>query len=181
MIIAAAGRLIDKSDADARRFPLKNAALVRERISKLFEREAATILISSAACGADLLAQDAARSLKMRRYVILPFERGRFLEKSVRSRPGDWEELFDLVCDEAEREGNLIVLEGFEDEEDEAKAYSAATAEILKKAKSLQSSGEEVSAVVIWEGKAKDAGDETAAFAEKARALNFGVKEILTK
>jgi hypothetical protein len=179
MIITLAGRLIDSANADESRFPLENAGLVRERILELFRAEAATILVSSAACGADLLALDAARELKMRRYVVLPFDRERFRQTSVTSRAGDWENLYDEICDEAERDGNLIVLEDFEDENE---AYSAATEEILSRAESLQTPSEQVLAVFIWEGRAKDfEKDETNAFAERARALGFPVKEILTK
>ena len=179
MIVATAGRLIDKTDADENRFPLENVGLVRRRILRLFQSEAADVLISSAACGADLLAQDAARELKMRRYVVLPFDRERFRRTSVASRAGDWEKLYDEICDEAERDGTLIVLEDFEGKR---KAYSAANEEILSRAKSLQTTDERVLAVVIWEGQAKaEENDETAAFAERARALNFPVKEILTK
>jgi hypothetical protein len=176
MIAALAGRRIDAADAETIRFPLENTDLVRGRVLELFEKNSVKALISSAACGADLLALDAAGELKLRRYIILPFERERFRETSVTDRPGNWGEMFDKICDEVEREGNLIVLENFQDD---AEAYSAATGEILRKASSLQ--GEEVLAVIIWEGKAKDEKDETAAFAEKARAINFRVEEVLTK
>jgi hypothetical protein len=175
MIAALAGRRIDAADAETIRFPPENTDLVRGRVLELFEKEQVKILISSAACGADLLGLDAAGELEIRRYIILPFGRERFRETSVTDRPGNWGEMFDKICDEVGREGNLIVLEGFQDE---SEAYSAATAEILNKASSLQD--EKVLAVIIWEGKAKDEKDETAAFAGKAKALNFDVKEILT-
>lgn len=181
MIIALAGRRIDAPDAEIARFPLENTELVGRRLSEIFKNEAPTALVSSAACGADLLALDAAGKSGVRRHIILPFERGRFRETSVTDRPGDWGNLFDRICDEVEKEGNLITLENFEDE---AKAYSAVTTEILKKAESLQLSEEnkeEILAVIVWEGKAKDKEDETAAFAGKAKTRKFVVKEILTK
>jgi len=181
MIIALAGRRIDAPDAEITRFPPENAELVRGRLLELFKNEAPSAMVSSAACGADLLALEAAGESGVRRHIILPFERGRFRETSVTDRPGDWGNLFDKICDEVETEGNLITLENFEDE---AKAYSAVTREFLKKAESLRSSDgniEEILAVIIWEGKAKDERDETAAFAEQAKAGNFVVKEILTK
>jgi hypothetical protein len=181
MIAALAGRRIDEPDAETTRFPLKNKDLVRKRISALFKEKSAAVLISSAACGADLLAQAAAGALGLERYIILPFSRARFRKTSVTDRPGNWGKLFDKICDEVEKEGKLIVLEDFPDENE---AYSAATREILNKAESLRSAGEnkeEVLAVIIWEGKAKDENDETAGFAEKARAMNFKVEEILTK
>lgn len=179
MIAALAGRRIDAPQSEAIRFPLENADLVRGRILELFKQESVTVLISSAACGADLLALDAAGELEIERHVILPFGRGRFRETSVTDRLGNWGEMFDKICDAVDRQGNLTILENFEDEQ---KAYSAATREILNKAKSLQAAGEktEVAAVIVWDGKAKDESDETAAFAEKAKALNFEVKQVLT-
>lgn len=179
MIAALAGRRIDAPEAEEVRFPLENADLVRGRISGLFKQKSVTVLVSSAACGADLLALDAAGELEIERRVILPFERGRFRTTSVTDRPGNWGEMFDKICGEVEKEGNLTILEGFEDEQ---KAYSAATQEILSEAARLKAADEktEVAAVIVWEGKAKDETDETAAFAEKAKALNFEVKEILT-
>lgn len=180
MIIALAGRRIDASDAEEKRFPLEMEDIIYEKIRDFFRERKVKILIGSAACGADLLAQKAARELRIERHVILPFGREKFRETSVTDRPGDWGKLFDEVCDEAEREGNLIVLEGFED--DEENAYSAVTKEILNRAKSLQSKEDEkVLAIAVWEGKAKDESDETASFIEQAKNMNITVEEILTK
>lgn len=181
MIIALAGRRIDAPGAETARFPAENTELVSGRLSELFRSEAPSALVCSAACGADLLALDAAGKFGVRRHIILPFERVRFRKTSVTDRPGDWGNLFDKICDEVEREGNLTALENFEDE---AKAYSAVTREFLKKAESLRSSvenKEEIITVIVWEGKARDERDETAALAEMAKARNFVVKEILTK
>lgn len=127
-----------------------------------------------------MLAQKAARKLNIEQHIILPFERGRFRETSVTDRPGDWGKLFDEICDEVEEQGNLTVLPGFEDEE---KAYTVVTTVILNQVESLRktAANEDILAVVVWEGKAKDDGDETAAFAEKAKARNIEVKEISTK
>lgn len=180
MIIVLAGRRIDAPDAEERRFPLAMKDTVYTKILKFFRKNNITALVSSAACGADLLAQKAARKLNLEQHIILPFERERFRETSVTDRPGDWGRLFDEICDEVEEKGNLIVLEGFKDEE---KAYSAVTTGILNQAESLRKTAENenILAVVVWEGKAKDEQDETAAFAEKAKARNIEVKKILTK
>jgi len=179
MIVALAGRRIDAPDAEEKRFPLEMEEIVYVRVRNFFHNNKIEILVSSAACGADLLAQKAARELEIERHIILPFGRERFRETSVTDKPGDWGKLFDEICDEAERKGNLIVLNGFED--DEENAYSAVTSEILKHAKSLEPEKESVLAVAIWEGKAKGESDETARFIEMAKAQNITIKEILTK
>jgi len=181
MIIALAGRRIDAEDAEEKRFPLEMKDIVYEKIRGVFHNTNATVLISSAACGADLLSQKAARESGIEQHIILPFERGKFRKTSVTDRPGDWGELFDEICDEVEEKGNLIVLEGFENNEE--KAYSAVTTEILNRAEFLQKTGgdEEILAVVVWKGKPKNETDETAAFAKEARLRNIAVKEIATK
>lgn len=178
MIVALAGRRIDAPDSETKRFPLENVELVRERIEALFQKNDVKLLVSSAACGADLLALEAAGQSGIERHIILPFERARFRETSVTDRPGDWGKLFDEICGEVEKERKLTVLEGFEEE---TEAYSAVTSEILNRVEYDLKVREEVLAVVVWEGKAKDEKDETAVFAKKAKARNFTVREILTK
>lgn len=178
MIIALAGRRIDADDAEEKRFPLAMKDVVYAKILQFFRKNNITALVGSAACGADLLAQKAARELKIEQYIILPFEREKFRETSVTDRPGDWGNLFDEICGDVEAKGNLIILKGFEN--DEEKAYSAVTREILNRAESLQSKKEKFLAVAVWEGTAKDKTDETASFIEQAQARNMVVKEILT-
>lgn len=178
MLAALAGRRIDALDVEKERFPFKMTDVVYARIRKVFQNNNIRVLISSAACGADLLAQKAACELGIERHIILPFERKRFRTTSVTDRPGGWGELFDEICEEAESKGNLIVLEGFED--DETKAYSAVTAEILERAENLLGKNGQILAVAVWEGKAKDETDETASFIKKAKNRNLKIKEVST-
>ena len=178
MIAALAGRRIDAPDTEAKRFPLEMKETVFVRIRDFFRKNNVRVLVSSAACGADLLAQKAARELGIERHIILPFGREKFRETSVTDRPGDWGELFDEICDEVEHKGNLIFLKGFEN--DTENAYSAVTAEILEIAKKMQSKNEKVLAVAVWEGKAKDETDETASFIKQAKAISISVRNILT-
>lgn len=178
MIIALAGRIIDPLDSAEKRFPLQMKDVVYDRIRRFFHDNDVRILVGSAACGADLLAQKAARELKIERHIILPFNREKFRATSVARRPGAWDKIFDEICDESEREGNVIVLEGLED--DEEKAYSAATTELLKRAESLRSKKEKILAVAVWEGTRKSETDETASFIEKARTRNITVAVIST-
>src|SRR5262244_1087768 len=78
MIIALDGRRIDALDATRPRFPQQNVEIVRRRIRALLESENASILVSSAACGADLLALCEAASLGLRSRIVLPFDRETF-------------------------------------------------------------------------------------------------------
>lgn len=177
MIFALAGRRIDAPDAEEKRFPLDMQEIVYDRIRDLFHKHNVRILVSSAACGADLLAHKAAQELGIEQHIILPFEREKFRRTSVTDRPGNWGKLFDEICDEAEREGNVIVLE---DRQDDAAAYRAVTDKILEFAEDLQKENEIITAVIVWDGKAKNEDDETVAFAKKAQQRNMRVEEILT-
>jgi hypothetical protein len=179
MIVVLAGRRIDAPDAAVKRFPLEMKEVVYKRIQDFFRERKVEILVSSAACGADLLAQKAARELGIEQHLILPFGRGKFRETSVTDRPGDWGELFDEILDEAERQGNLTVLEGFED--DEENGYSAVTTELLKHAKSLRSKNKKILGVAVWDGEPKSKSDETASFIEQAKMMGFEVEPISTK
>src|ERR1700683_4963453 len=130
MIIAVSGRRVDTADAKQPRLPLGNVELVRTRVRTLLKESGATALVSSAACGADLIALSEAGQLGLRRRVILPFERRRFRETSVTDRPGDWGPLYDRVLDEVEAAGDLVILQKGADDE----AYAAANHAILDEA-----------------------------------------------
>src|ERR1700694_1562252 len=128
MIIALAGRRIDAPDAPAPRFPLWNVEIVRRRVRDVLESEGATALATSAASGADLLAQSEARQLGLRRRVILPFDRERFLKSSVIDRPGDWAPPYHQLLDAVTAAGDLVVLG---DAADNEQGYVALIGSIL--------------------------------------------------
>ena len=178
MIIALAGRRIDAADAQAPRFPLPNVPLVERRLGELLEREAATALVASAACGADLVAASAAGRRGIRRRVVLPFGRERFRETSVTDRPGDWGPLYDRVLAELDASGDVVTIEDACALEG---AYLAANAAILNEAAALAwGSGAGVLAVLVWEGAPRDRDDVTAAFGAEARRRGWRVEEVRT-
>ena len=59
--------------------------------------ERAAVLVCSVACGADLVALEAAERLGRRRRIVLPFAAERFRMTSVTDRPGDWGPMFDRM------------------------------------------------------------------------------------
>lgn len=192
MIIALAGRRVDALDAQPPRFPLENTVQVQERISALLKERKATILVCSGACGADLLALNAAGELGLRRRIVLPFERERFRQTSVTDRPGDWGALFDKVSKEVEAVGDLIVLQNIVEDD----AYAITNKAILDEALALtrqdgsQGSNTEnpssslearVLAVLVWDGVERGEGDMTAAFAKEARAYGLKIADIHTQ
>jgi len=176
-VAALAGRRVDAADAAAARFPLANVERVRERLQALL-REGSSALVSSAACGADLIALDVAGSLGLRRRVVLPFAPERFRETSVTDRPGDWGPVFDRVIGEVAATGDVVML-GL-DEGDDA-TYAAANDAILNEAEGLAGGDpSEVVAVIVWEGASRGEGDLTEAFATAARARGHPVREVFT-
>jgi hypothetical protein len=177
MIIALAGRRIDAANAEAPRFPLENVELVRQRVREMLGAYRATALVSSAACGADLIALSEAGSLGLRRRVVLPFDCERFRKTSVTDRPGDWGSFYDKVIDELLASGDLVVMSEMAEEI----AYSMANRAILNEAISLAKKlNQPVGAALVWEGTSRGKGDITEEFGAEARKQGFSVVEIKT-
>lgn len=178
--IALAGRRIDAAGAQPSRFPLENAPVVRERIEALLVRHRAQALVSSAACGADLLALEAAGALRLRRVVVLPFSADRFRVESVTDRPGGeerWGKAFDQVLLEVAA-SDVIVLD---DARHGTEAFAKANEGIIDNALRLAAElGTEAVAVIVWNGKPRGNGDLTAQFAATARARGMAVEELTT-
>ena len=177
MIITLAGRRIDAAEAEQRRFPPENVATVQQRIGAALEECGATAVVSSAACGADLLASTEAGHRGLRRRIILPFNREKFRETSVTDRPGDWGALYDRVLDEVEKKGDLLVIAaGSEDE-----AYAKTNHAIVDEALSIgQIVGEGVAAIVVWDGKSRGQGDLTEEFGAYAKSKGIRIIEVRT-
>ena len=107
VVIAFAGRRIDPEPSGQPRFPFRRADAVRGAIAKRLGSAGARALVCSAACGADLLALDAAGELGIRARIVLPFRADRFRETSVLDRPNRefWGSLFDRVTAAASGDG----------------------------------------------------------------------------
>jgi hypothetical protein len=177
MIVALAGRRVDAADAKQNRFPDKNVGIVRERIRSILQAQFAVALVSSAACGADLLALSEAGKLGLRRSVVLPFDREKFRTTSVTDRPGDWGPLYDKQLNEVEKRGDLLVIHA----NSEDHAYAEANHAIVDKALSLgRELQDRVIAVLVWDGKSRGEGDLTEEFGVYARNKSVPVVEVMT-
>jgi hypothetical protein len=177
MIFALAGRRIDLPDAEPGRFPLRNVELVQSRLRALFERQPGGTVVCSAACGADLLALGTAGVLGWRRRVILPFDRNRFRGTSVTDRPGDWGTLYDLILDEVEPAGDLLI----EPAPAGTDAYAFASTGVLKEAGRLAAASDEGQmAVVVWDGRDRGPGDLSKGFATAAQKQGLTVLHVST-
>ena len=88
-VIALAGRRVDRGKKNTpSRFPETRVPVVRREIAGLLARESALALVSSAACGADLIGLEEAERLGLRRRIILPFTPTEFRNRSVSDCPG---------------------------------------------------------------------------------------------
>jgi hypothetical protein len=184
MVIALAGRRVSGPGARPQLFPESYAAVVRERLEAIFREVGATALVASGACGADLLAMEAAGALGLRRRMVLPFARDQFRDGSVvdDEYQRDWGRVFDGIADAAEARGDLIVL-GREGIDGKHEAYTAASRAILDHAQRLAgetSANTEILAVVVWDGQSRGKGDVTYVFWCEAKSRGIPVRSIPT-
>ncbi|MEO8111669.1 MAG: hypothetical protein ABI594_16605 [Ginsengibacter sp.] len=184
MVVALAGRRIDAEDASSLRFPTENIEKIKEKLGLFFVEKKPEWLVSSGACGADLIALDVAGELEINRKMILPFDAETFKSTSVTDRPGDWGILFDRIYGELKKESNVVDLGYDKDEED---IYEKANFDILNEADKIyselkngnsQPGGAKKIAVIIWEGKPKDSGDTTDHFRQEAINRGYEIREI---
>jgi hypothetical protein len=172
MIIALAGRRVDAIAAKQLRFSpaLESVNRVRHRIRAFLISQGSVALVSSAACGADLLGQQEAGALGLRRKIVLPFGVAKFRSSSVTDRPGDWGALYDAVVNDLKAGGDLIILRPKEDNH-----------RIIAEAQALASQLQHpVTAVRIWEGQSRGEDDITEEFGDCALKAGIPVMEILT-
>jgi len=185
-VLAITGRRIDADDAEQARFPLEQAPAVQQAIISAMRDMRIEAVVSSAACGADLLALSAASELNIPFWIVLPFDRARFHETSVVDRDGDWGPIFDQRMDDAERRNAVLLMDSVDDEPE---AFGLALAEILDLATTLahRDEGEpstkrtgQVTAMVVWDGASRGDDDFTAAFIEEARQRGILTRQLTT-
>ena len=174
-VVALTGRRIDAPGASVKRFPPSNASTVRARIREALERLAATALVSSAACGADLVALDAAGELGLRRRVVLPFAETRFRETSVVDRGAEFGPPFDRIIVEVKAHNDVVTLDG---SDDDSAAYLAANVVILDEAEALgRAANSEVVVMLVREAWPGYTGFDKQ-FADDARNRGLRVVEV---
>jgi hypothetical protein len=172
--VALAGRRIDAPGGPVR-FPLECVDAVEAMLRSYCVEHGVTHLVSSAACGADLLALRAAvRDGVARRTVVLPFDVATFRRTSVTDRPGDWGALYDRIVGEVSAAGGLVLL-GLEP--DAGGAYDIATEKILAVAAAAAGP---VRACLVWEGASRGTGDHSLALAVGARRRCWPVDDVYT-
>lgn len=178
MVIALAGRRIDAPDARPARFPAAQAEPVKQAMREFLQTHQVCGLVCAAACGADMLALEAAAELGLRRRVVLPFARARFRALSVVDRGAEWGPRYDHILQQVAAQGDLI--EAAFDPAD-SQTWFKGNLDILDQAEKLASEMKtEVAALVVWDGVLRGPDDVTGHFKQEAEARGLGVAEILT-
>jgi hypothetical protein len=177
-----AGRRIDLENEKPPRFPLQEVGRVRAELDKLFRSSKVEVLVSSAACGADLIALDVAGNIGIERHVILPYAPPIFRSTSVTDRPGNWGDLFDRIIQEVSSEGQLVVREFHPND---PSVYSTVNELIVDCAVSVSgntkgSKRREILALLVWDGARRDSADSTADFRLRAIRAGLPVLELRT-
>lgn len=176
-IAAVAGRRIDAPDAE-RKFPPSAESVVKGDVKRILSDRSIGVLVASAACGADIVALEAAMELGVRTRIILPFDRERFRETSVVDRGEEWGQRYDAILNQAARP-DIVVLEAGEGDDDDA--YGRATARIVDEASTLaRERGSTPLAIAIWDERPRDSGDATKDFMDRASAAGMHIVSIST-
>jgi len=174
-VTALAGRRIDAAASSEPRFPPQNETAVAERIRNMLVGTASKGVVSSAACGADILALESASQLGLKRRVVLPFSRERFRESSVADRGEAWGARFDSILSELRAED--IVELNFQGADDDA--YAAANVRILDEAAKM-AENQPVIAAIVWNGLVRGSSDLTDAFRQLAASRELETVSIPT-
>jgi hypothetical protein len=152
-------------------------ALSGRRIDALMVGRGVTWLVSSAACGADLIALSEAGKLGIRRKVVLPFDPAKFRESSVVDRPGEWGDLYDQITRELVATDEVVIVQA----RDGNDPFRATCQEILDEAADIgKQRHQEVGAVMVWDGNVRETPDYTSEFGEDARARGMKIFEVST-
>lgn len=167
-VVVVAGRRVDAPGASSPQFPLSSVPVVAAALADFLEQVQVTTLVSSGACGVDLLAIQAATRLGARTRLVLPFSAEQFKTTSVTDRPGDWEVLFDAAVHRAAQMDDLVVL----DLPDIEQSFLDANQHLIDEAHHA-AGGDAPYGIVVWNGARPDGVDVTADLARRAVAANF--------
>jgi hypothetical protein len=178
LIASLAGRRIDAAGADPERFPADLENVVAGRIATTLTGLRVTALVCAAACGADLLALDAAQESGIEAHIVLPYAIDDFRRSSVTDRGADWGEDFDRLVGAAQARGHVHILGLHVRDPD---AYEKTNEAILDEALALAGhDAARVVALAVWDGASagRPGADYTAAFTNAARARGIAVRSI---
>ena len=101
-VVVFAGHMVDRDDRTEPRFPPRLESMVKEAIRQRLTKLNAGIGYASGACGSDILFHEVMLEMKGESYVILPYEKERFIQDSVEIvRGSDWGKRLEKIIAQA--------------------------------------------------------------------------------
>jgi adenylate cyclase len=175
-VVLFAGHMVDLPSRPTPRFPPGTCPAVGRTIRSWLDDRRVGFGFSSAACGGDILFQEALADIGAERCVVLPFPTEAFRQTSVdRDGTDTWGRRFETVMATAAR----MVCASRTPLRDHALSFEYANQLILGLARSraLQLDAP-LEALVVWDGKPGDSGGGTAHVVATCRSLGITVHRI---
>lgn len=171
-----AGHMLDRPGRPSPRFPAGQVAAVDAAIRAWLAGRDAGFGFSSAACGGDILFQEALAARGAERTVVLPFPEEVFRKTSVeRDGAEGWSGRFDPVVAGATR----VVRASRTPLRHDGLSYDYANQLIVGLARARAAElGAALEALVVWDGQPGDGGGGTAALVARCRRLGIPVHVI---
>jgi len=174
-VVLFAGHMFDLPGRPEPRFPEDRCSAVAATIRNWVAARDVGCGFSSAACGGDILSQEALAATGAERCVVLPFPEDAFLQRSVdRNGSGDWGGRFRRVIAGA----RLICASRSPLWRDELSFdYSNQLIIGLARSRAVQL-GAALEALVVWNGRRGDGGGGTASVVSTCQRLGIPVRTI---
>jgi len=170
--------MIDRPERTSPRFPAECADAVRQSIRAWLTDNRALIGYSSAACGADLLFQQAVQELGGESRIVLPYDEDQFKAESVAFAGEEWSSLFDEVLSNATQ----LVIASPRRTQGDGIGYDYANLILhglaTVRATELGSNSGEPVGLVVWDGSSGDGPGGTVSVVERWRSLGMDVDQV---
>jgi len=177
-VVVFSGHMIDQPDRPSPRFPSELTGPVLETIREWLKMHHALIGYSSAACGADLLFQEAIQELGGESRIVLPYAAEQFAGDSVQFAGADWSKRYDKVIENATQ---LVIAspqrmsgDGITYDYSNLILHGLASVRIAE----LQSDRRKPLGLVVWDGRPGDGPGGTASVVHRWRGLGMDVDQI---
>jgi class 3 adenylate cyclase/tetratricopeptide (TPR) repeat protein len=175
-VVVFAGHMVDRDDRPVARFPPRLESRVKDAIQKCLNKLNAGFGYASGACGSDILFHEVMLEMKGESYVILPYEKERFIKDCVETvRGSDWGKRLEKVIAQA------IELQEVSKQTQMSSTVSYEFANLMLhglasvRAEQLET---KLVPVAVWDGKAGNGLGGTAGTVERWRRLGLHVEVI---
>lgn len=175
-VVVFAGHMVDRDDRTASRFPSRLEPMVKDAIQQSLKKLNAGFGYASGACGSDILFHEVMLEMKGESYLILPYEKKRFIKDSVEIvRGGDWGKRLEKIIAQAieTQEVSKQPQMGSEVSYEFANMMLHGLASV--RAEQLET---KLVPVAVWDGKSGTGMGGTAGTVERWRRLGLNVEII---